>query len=284
MTSNMLDGLIGGIREVLENGRPIPFKRAINFVGMRVVQGVDWLSVELASLLGFPLSRTGDPQRGQVLGFDGHMWTNTDAIVGGGTDDHQALVNRDASDCHPASAILDTNQTNNLPVQVSVQQSLDTLRSEMASIPVLTEHSQLAGRNEFDSHPAEAISVFDWSGGIAIQETLQSYVSSLKGRIEYLENMLYPQISIELQQSGPFSPNQPVVIAVNSARVLRATLQTKSNSQLSWGDIMSTQGFAEPVDTVAIFLNPGDVYVNVRIVVQGAFNKVTSNEIRAFAA
>jgi len=279
--TNMLDGLIGGIREVLENGRPIPFKRAINFVGMRVVQGADWLSVELASLLGSPLSRTGDPLPGQVIAFDGNAWTNTDP-AGGGTEDHQALVNRDASECHPASAIVDTVDYGG-SVHVPLQFTLDTLRSQVSTIP--TSHAQLSDRSEAGSHPASAIEAIELVGNEQQITNVQMILYSLKNRIEYLESLLYPAITISLQSPGPVEEGNIFLINTVSTRVIMWKMQYKgSDTVTEWSEIGSGQQLKDPHDEVFGWMPWQEQYIDLRIIATGAFNTVISNELRVYRA
>lgn len=79
-----LDGIVGGIRKIYQNGTEVLFKKGLDFVDMAITVGTDRLSLVVSGLRGRPVSATA-PTTGQVLGFDGTEWTPTAAGLADGT-------------------------------------------------------------------------------------------------------------------------------------------------------------------------------------------------------
>lgn len=71
---NLLDGLIGGIRSIYENGTEKTFKRGLDFADMAITEASDRLSLVVAGIRGVPVSATV-PMTDQVLAYDGTQWT-----------------------------------------------------------------------------------------------------------------------------------------------------------------------------------------------------------------
>ena len=169
----LLDGLVGGIRTILVNGRELEMRNAIEFVGGSVTTLRDRIKISLDVLLGMPVS--GDaPAVGQTLVFDGTQWTPQ--YVSHVTPPHNDIEGRDATDAHPASAVSVASPLTGTNVQGAlslVKSRLDNLTADSVTYRpyggwqnnvqgVLSElerkgHGLLVGRDEADSHPAYAI-------------------------------------------------------------------------------------------------------------------------------
>jgi len=70
---NLLDGLVGGVRAIYENGTAKAFKTGLDFVDMAITVGTDRLSLVVAGIRGVPVSSTA-PAEGQVLTYTGTQW------------------------------------------------------------------------------------------------------------------------------------------------------------------------------------------------------------------
>ncbi len=70
---NLLDGLIGGIRAIYQNGTEMAFRHGLDLVDFAITVGADRLHVVVAGLREVPVSDT-PPTTGQVLAYDGTEW------------------------------------------------------------------------------------------------------------------------------------------------------------------------------------------------------------------
>ncbi len=71
--SNLLDGLVGGVRTIYENGTEKVFKTGLDFVDMAITVGADRLHLVVSGLRGTPVSDSA-PTTGDALVFDGTEW------------------------------------------------------------------------------------------------------------------------------------------------------------------------------------------------------------------
>jgi len=105
--TNMLDGLVGGIRKVYANGRQLALHRGLDFVDFTeetAIEGIDAVRLKLGSLFEKPLGST-EPTPGDVLTYDGASWRPAPPTGGVGVVDHDVTINRNAPDQHRYKAI-----------------------------------------------------------------------------------------------------------------------------------------------------------------------------------